>query len=246
MRKLELSKTVRVAVALGAVLSMSAISQVSAQMSSGSYQVNEAQFGSGSSVEQCSGSYCSNASLGDLTNGSGSSTNYSAQFGFNTTDEPLLEVSVTQTQQDMGILSAGTTGTASATVSVRSYLSKGYVMQITGSAPRNGPKTVTNMATAATSQQGVEQFGMNLVANTTPSLGSNPVQVPDGSFSFGSVASGYNTPNQFKYVDGDVVAISPTSSGRTDYTISMIMNISDVTAGGQYQGVYSSVVVPMY
>lgn len=241
-----LTKSWRVVIALGVILAGMSVAQVSAQMSSGSYQVNEAQFGSGSSVEQCSGSYCSNASLGDLTNGSGSSANYAAQFGFGATDVPLLEVSVTQSNTDAGIITDTTTGKVSSQVSVRSYLSNGYVMQITGAPPSTSGRPLNNMATAAASAPGTEQFGVNLVANTTPSIGANPMQVPDSTFSYGTVAVGYGTSNQYKYIDGDIVARSYSSSGQTNYTISMILNISNVTPGGQYKGVFSAVVVPVY
>lgn len=241
-----LTKSWRVVIALGVILAGMSVAQVSAQMSSGSYQVNEAQFGSGSSVEQCSGSYCSNASLGDLTNGSGSSNNYAAQFGFGTTDVPLLEVYATQGNTDAGLITTSTTGKVSAQVSVRSYLSNGYVMQITGTPPSTSGKPLTAMATAAASSPGTEQFGLNLRANTVPSIGADPVQVPDNTFSFGSVMAGYNTANQYKYVDGDIVARSLTSSGQTNFTVSLILNISDVTPGGKYFGSFSAVVVPMY
>ena len=241
-----LTKSWRVVIALGVILAGMSVAQVSAQMSSGSYQVNEAQFGSGSSVEQCSGSYCSNASLGDLTNGSCSSTNYAAQFGFNTTDMPLLEVSVNQSASDMGVISTTGTGKVSSLVTVRSYLSNGYIMQITGRTPNQGTRFINPMGTADDSLPGTEQFGINLTANTTPAIGADPVQVPSGEFSYGVVNPYYATANKFKYVEGDVVASSATSSGQTNYTISMIMNISNNTPGGQYAGKYSAVVTPMF
>jgi hypothetical protein len=85
--------------------------------------------------------------------------------------------------------------------------------------------------------------------------------VPDGTFSYGSVVSGQDTVNgtnpnsgggyydaqdMFMYNDGDVVAHSLSSSGETDYTMSMIINVSGVTPGGRYTGVYSAVAVPVF
>lgn len=236
----------RLALVMGLVLSLGFVASVSAQMSSTNYTVNEAQFGNGANLEQCSTQYCAKTSAGDLVVGNGSSANYSAQFGFNTTNEPLLEVSTVQSNSDAGVLSSATTGKVSAQVNVRSYLIKGYVMQITGSSPRINNHALTPMATTAASSAGTEQFGLNLVANTSPSIGAIPVQVPDNTFSYGVAAAGYNTANQFKYVDGDVVASSPTSTGQTNYTVSMILNISDVTPGGRYKGTLSAVVIPVY
>jgi len=208
--------------------------------------VNETHFGSGSSLNDCSANYCTKTSVGDLVVGDASSSNYSAKFGSNTSDEPYLEVIASSITSNMGVLDTTKTGTATASVKVRNYLSSGYIMQITGGAPSQGLHRLTALSTPTTSHQGAEQFGLNLVANTAPALGANPVQVPNGSFSFGTVASDYSTPDLFKYVDGDIVASSASSSGETDYTISMIINISGATAGGQYTGGVSAVVVPTF
>jgi hypothetical protein len=87
------------------------------------------------------------------------------------------------------------------------------------------------MSSAATSQVGVEQYGINLVANTLPtSFGANPIS------GFGVAASGYNTLNNYKYVSGDMIASAPKSSAQTNFTISYIVNASTTTAGGTYTG----------
>jgi len=236
-------------VVLNAIFVFGWVAHVSAQqMNSTHYQVNEAQFGSGSQLETCSTTMCAKTSAGDLTAGDTASDNYSAQTGFNTTDEPLLEVSIEQSGTDAGVLSSSTTGKVSSVVKVRSYLIDGYVMQVAGRAPNiGGGHALESMGDGDTSAPGTEQFGINLVSNTTPSIGADPVQVPaDGNFSFGEIATGYNTRNQFKYVDGDIVAQSDQSTGQTNYTISMILNISDVTPGGLYKGEFSAVVTPVY
>jgi len=78
-------------------------------------------------------------------------------------------------------------------------------------------------------------LGMNLAANTSPTtFGAVPVQIPDSTFSFGVATSNYNTANQYMYVNGDTIASSPKSSGETDYTISYILNITNITPGGTY------------
>jgi hypothetical protein len=48
------------------------------------------------------------------------------------------------------------------------------------------------------------------------------------------VAADYNIPNFFKYVKGDIIASSNRSTGQTDYTLSFIYNISELTANGTY------------
>lgn len=224
-----------------------AVRQVSAQQSSSSqYMVNEVQFGAGSSLHDCSDNYCAKTSAGDLVGGRGSSANYSAQFGFNTSDEPFLEVVTQSIDSDAGVLDTDVTGTAAYSLKVRSYLSSGYVVQITGSPPKMGSHAMEPIASPSSSHQGAEQFGLNLVENDTPTVGADPVQVPDGSFSFGSVMPNYSTPNLFMYEDGDIVAHSTSSTGETDYTVAMILNISNVTPGGQYKGALSAVVTPVF
>jgi len=248
---------------LGLVIALGFAGTASATTQSVSphYMVTETQIGPGSSLKQCSTSYCAKTSAGDTTVGRSSSANYSAQLGFNTSDEPVLEVEVDGGNQDMGVLDTDHTGTAVNTIKVRSYLSSGYVLQITGAPPSQGSHTLKTFSSPVTSQPGAEQFGINLADNTSPNIGATPVQVPDGTFSFGSVVSGNDTvngtnpnsdggyfdaPDMFMYKDGDVVAHSLSSTGETDYTMSMIINVSNVTPGGRYTGVFSAVAVPVF
>jgi hypothetical protein len=180
--------------------------------------------------------------------GNGSSANYSAKFGSFTTDVPLLEVVVAGGIQNVGVLQSTTTATVSDTIKVRSYLMQGYSIYITGASPTQGTHHLNTMVTGCpcTSQVGTEQFGINLAANTTPNVGAGPVEVPSAAFSFGTVLGNYNQSNHFKYIDGDSVADSLKSTGETDYTLSMILNISAATPAGHYAGNFSAVVVPTY
>jgi hypothetical protein len=49
-----------------------------------------------------------------------------------------------------------------------------------------------------------------------------------------TIGAGYNTPNSYKFVSGDVIASSTTSDAYRLYTISYIVNI----ANGQAPGIY--------
>lgn len=223
---------------------------VTAQSSSGNYQVNEYSFGTGGELNACSTSYCAKQAAGETTVGSASSTNYLAQAGFNTTDVPLLEVAVNGSI-DFGVLSQSTTGRGTATVQVRTYLASGYVMRLVGDPLSYTSDGVTHVlatpSSPTASAVGTEQFGINLRANTSPAtFGANPVQVPDGSFSFGLPTSDYNTPNLYMYHSNNPVATSTRSSGRTNYTVSMIVNISNVTPAGRYNGALSAVITSTF
>ena len=242
-----MSKMWRFLLGLAMLVTLGSVGHAVAQQStSTNYSVNEVQIGGGSSLHDCSTNYCAKTSVGDTTVGSATSTNYAARFGFNTSNVPMLEVMTSAGTSDMGVLDVATTGTATASIKVRNYLSSGYIIQLTGPAPSQGIHTLTNLATPTSSHQGAEQFGVNLAANTAPAIGASPVQVPNSTFSFGTAASDYSTPDLFKYVNGDIIAQSLSSSGETDYTLSMIINISNVTPGGRYTGTFSAVVVPTY
>jgi len=233
--------------ALAVLCMFASIGQARADTSSStSYKLDQAQFGSGSQSQSCSSTYCADSAAGDTVVGSASSDNYSAQFGSLTTDVPLLEVIASGGVQELGVLDADTTGSAAASLKIRSYLTNGYIVQVTGSAPTQGTHALTALTTPSSSHAGAEQFGINLADNSTPDIGADPVHVPSSDFSDGVVTSDYSNPNLFKYVDGDVVAHSYKSSGETDYTITMLLNVSNVTPGGHYYGAFSAVVVPLY
>lgn len=214
--------------------------------SSNNYKVTETQFGSGSTQQQCSASYCTKTSIGDMGTGSSSSTGGTASFGSITSDEPLLEVIIEPGVSFLGDLSSSQTATKTTVVKVRSYLSNGYFIQVTGDPPKYGNHTLSTPSSPTASQVGSEQFGINVVANSSPNVGADPVQVPSGEFSFGEAYAGYNTANLFKYNSGDTIARSTVASGQTEYTISMIVNISNLTPSGHYSGDFSAVVVPAY
>ena len=214
--------------------------------SSPNYQVVESDFNAGL-LESCSGQYCAQASIGDMTAGrSKSVAGNSAAFGSITDSEPLLEVIVNPGESNLGVLTTENTATKTTTIQIRNYLSGGYVLQIVGTPPKYGNHTLNAPNTPTASNPGTEQFAINASDNSTPNVGAGPVQVPSDQISFGVVDDDYNTPNVFKYVSGDEIARSETESGRTDYTISMIVNIANSTPAGHYKGDFSAVVIPVY
>lgn len=206
-----------------------------AQSSSSNYQVNEVFFGSGGELHACSTNYCSKQSAGETAVGNTSSPNYQAQAGFNTNREPYIEFTVSNTTVNLGTLTSTTTRTATATFTVKAYLSHGYSVINASDPPKNDTYTMQALTTPTASSVGTEQFGINLVANTSPTtFGADPQYIPDNTFSFGQATADYSSPNLYKYVKGDTVAQSTSSSSDTTFTVSYIFNISNVTPGGAY------------
>jgi hypothetical protein len=227
---------------------------LAAQSSSTNYSVDEVFFGNGGELNACSTNYCAKQSSGELTAGRTGSTNYDSRTGFNTNREEYLQLLIDTSAVDVGVLNSSETHVGEATFSVKAYLADGYQVVSSAPAPTYSGHSFATPGSPTASAVGTEQFGMNLVANACPgtapssgpgscttTLGADPVQVPDNTFSFGQAATGYNTPDVYQYTNGDVIAESAKSSGETDYTISYIFNISLVTPAGQYH-MYQSLV----
>lgn len=211
-----------------------------AQYSSTNYKSNEILFGSGGGLGS-STNYQAQQGLGNLGVGRFNSTNFQSYPGNITPETPFLEFIVNTSGVNIGVVSTSAPSTGTATFQVKTYLANGYVVTTNSPGPVNNTHTWTTLSSPTTSSIGTEQFGINLVLNSScpqsgmpGSLGANPLQVPSSSFSFGVAATNYNTACNFTYNNGDTIAQSSTSSGETDYTISYLFNISSVTPGGTY------------
>jgi len=217
--------------------------------SSSNYRVDESAFSSGSNFNSTSTNYSALGSAGLNAIGNASSTNFDVVAGLITPDVPFLEFVVTGATVDLGVLDPSTTASGAAQAGactcsfyVRSYVSSSYVVT-TMSAPPTSESNVVLTAKAVlgapSGSQSVEEFGINVVANTSPAIGENPDNQPDITFADGIASTGYDTPDQFKYVQGDIIArASGTANtkawGQTDYTISYITKSSTLTPAGLY------------
>jgi len=244
MRKHRLWTGVKVMLAVMLVVASGAGTANAITSSSNNYQMTETQFGS--SEKSCSGQYCAEASIGEATDGSATTTG-SAQFEDITDNEPFLDMIIEPGDSNLGVLSTERTSTKTTSIKIRSYLiSGGYSLQIIGDAPKYGDHTLSTPTTPTTSTPGTEMFGINVVANTSPSVGANPVQVPADQQVFGVANDNYKIPNKFMYQSEAVIAHGQTDSGRTDYTVSMVVNISNSTPAGKYTGDFTAMLIPAY
>jgi hypothetical protein len=196
------------------------------------YQLQNTSAGFDVLTNSSSPNYQGTSSSGGTIVGDSASTSFQASAGATTTSDPTLSFAVTSSSSNFGTFSPTAATTTTSTFTVLNYTSYGYVVQIFGTSPTYGAHTITALASPTASIAGTEQFGMNLVANTSPTtFGSDPVH---GLFAVGSAYTGYSTTNQYKYVSGDIIASAPKSSGQTSYTISYIINTSSVTPSGPY------------
>ena len=212
---------------------------------SSNYSLDETAIGTDSQNQASSTSYQSdNSATGALVVGNASSAGYQIEAGTKTTADPALSFFVSNADANFGSFTAASATVTTATFSVSNYTSYGYVVQIFGDPPTNGTHTIKTMSSTSSSIPGTEQFGINLVANTLPtSVGANP---NNGSFGFGSVDSNYNTPNKYRYISGETIALAPKSSGVTTYTISYLVNVDSITVGGKYTSNQTIVITGTY
>ena len=222
-------------------------SALAATSSSTHYQIQDGVLGGSGSLNSSSTHYQSQGSVGEpavggqyTAGGNSSSTHYQTNGGYETTSDPALSFSVNGgTTINFGSLSTSATATATSTFNVIDYTSYGYIVQILGNPPSSGSHTLTAMS-GASSTIGTEQFGINLRANSIPSIGADP------SGGAGAAASGYSTVNSYKYNSGDTVAASTKSSGQTNYTVSYIANAATSTPSGAYSGTLTLICTGTY
>jgi hypothetical protein len=213
-------------------------------LKSANYEFTEQSLGSSGLYGSQSANFQSEQALGILGLNTSASTNIQVQAGNITTGDPALAFIVNSAGVNFGDFSATTTSTTTTTFQVLDYTSYGYIVQVYGNPPAHNGHIIAAMATAGGPVPGTEQFGINVVANTSPvSLGANPNH---GQFGFGQAATGYDTTNNYKYVDGDIIAQGPKSSGTTTYTISYIINVNELSPGGAYTGSQTLICTGMY
>lgn len=244
-----MSIRVGVAISLGlALVLFIAPAEATQTLQSPNYQFDESSIGTGGLTQGSSTNFRIESATGDLAVGAAASSNYQVEAGSRTSPDPTLTFSVDNANANLGQFSASAASTATASFSIINYTSYGYVVQLVGEPPKYGSNEISAMTATAASQPGIEQFGVNLVANTSPtSFGANPDNgTTPNDFGFGEIAPNYATPNQFRYVSGETIASAPKSSGKTAYTLSYLVNVTALTPSGTYTSDQTLVVTGTY
>jgi hypothetical protein len=131
---------------------------------------------------------------------------------------------------DMGQLSSKSTLTAQSQMAVGTNASGGFAITANGIPMSAGTSVIDSPTTPTQSVQGTNQFGINLVANNSPTVGDDP----EGAWANAVTAPDYSIPNHYKYVSGDVVAYSPNVSLMKKFTVSYIVNSNENLRAGVY------------
>jgi hypothetical protein len=202
---------------------------VFSQMQSPSYKIPTDSVSVGG-TRQSSDSFYSQESIGEMGTGESKSAHYINDAGFwaMVGDEEVLTFAITDDSADLGTLSTGfvrydTAGFRAATTS-----EEGYAIEFFGNPLGFESNIIDPLSSGGGSNPGSEQFGFNLRQNSNPTVGVDP----DGGN--GQAASGYGSPNSYKFNSGDIIAQSSQPSVYTDYTASFIGNISNISDAGDY------------
>lgn len=129
---------------------------------------------------------------------------------------------------NFGELSSGATRAATSEMMAATNAPYGYSVTLAGTTMTAGNNIIPAM-TGNTSTVGTSQFGINGRDNSGPNIGTEPfgpgLTMP---------STGYNTPNQYRFVSGEIVASSNDTDDYRKLTMSYIVNVSRNQPSGRY------------
>ncbi len=136
---------------------------------------------------------------------------------------------------NFGTFSTSTTRTGTSVMAASTNGQSGYSITLNGTTMTSGSNTIPAMGAqsangaAAASNVGTSQFGVNLRANATPSVGADLTGTGSGTY-----GTNYGIADSFRFFTGDSVATAATSTDANAFTVSYIVNV----AGNQPAGTY--------
>lgn len=141
-------------------------------------------------------------------------------------------------QINLGTLSTSAARFGQSQFAVGTNSISGYNTYILGTTLTSGNNTIPSLSLPTPSFPGNRQFGINLRNNTNPNVGDDPFGTGSGT-----VSSGYNTPNLFKFSSGDPVVSSSLPTDFNRLTVSYLVNINSAQPGGIYSSTFTYLVV---
>lgn len=130
---------------------------------------------------------------------------------------------------NFGNLNSTATASAESQMLTATNALNGYNIHVYGTTMTSGNNVINALPVADVSRPGTSQFGLNLVANVTPSVGQDPVGP-----GFASPTVGYNQQDFYKFSSGDLIASTPTVDDFRKLTASYIINIQKDQPIGVY------------
>lgn len=132
-------------------------------------------------------------------------------------------------QINFGNFSTHSTSSATSQFLAATNAQGGYNVTLNGTTLTSGNNIIPPMTNLATSRSNTNQFGINLVGNSQPSVGSGP-----SGPGVAQPGSGYGVGNNYLFNSGNNVAGSTSASDYNKFTISYIININSSQPVGIY------------
>jgi len=133
---------------------------------------------------------------------------------------------------DLGDMYPDTTSSTTSQMAAATNASNGFVITANGPTIEAGTHIIPALAVPTVSAAGNNQFGINLVANTAPQIGSDIADNPTTPNAY--VMPSYDTPNQFMYNSGDIVAEATAVNLGTIFTVTYVINDAPNLTAGVY------------
>jgi len=144
---------------------------------------------------------------------------------------------------NMGAFSTTTPAIGTSMFSAATNGASGYTVSVAGTTLTNpgGTATIPALTSQTASAPGTSQFGINVAANTAPSVGAAIAGTGTAV-----AAATYGTTNQFRFVSGDTLAsVTGPSLGNT-FTVSYLANVSPLQKAGTYTANLTFVCTPTF
>ncbi len=130
---------------------------------------------------------------------------------------------------NFGNFSSQVSQTATSQLLVGTNGQNGYTISTYGQGLVSGINQIPNLYPANVSRPGVSQFGLNLVANLSPTVGQNPTGPGHGQ-----PFLNYNEPNFYAFQNDSNIAGSNQPENYRLYTVSYLVNVAQNQAPGIY------------
>ena len=130
---------------------------------------------------------------------------------------------------NFGTFSPQTSVTATSQLLVGTNGQNGYTISTYGQGLTSGINQIPNLYPASVSRPGVSQFGLNLVANISPTVGQNPTGPGHGQ-----PFLNYDEPNFYAFQNDSNIAGSNQPENYRLYTVSYLVNVAQNQAPGVY------------
>lgn len=129
---------------------------------------------------------------------------------------------------DLGELSPITPKTATSQFAGATNDLTGFFTNLVANTMTSGNRIINSLNAPTASVSGTSQFGLNMRANTNPSVGQDPAGVGDSV-----LTPDYNIPNRFTLRNG-VITSSPLTTDFNVFTVSYIVNVPPEQPPGIY------------